>query len=491
MKKNYSRREALHYAGAGAAALAGSGLLAACSDVDAPFDASGAERPGVVDPEIPVGDPATWWLNGNYAPVDAERDVLDLKVVGSIPPELNGVYMRNGPNPVTGESAHWFFGHGMLHGVRIRDGAAEWYRNRYIQTELLTDPPQGGLGPPSRTAHQANTAIAVHDGRVLAVAETGLPYEIDRELGTRGWYDYDGKLTTAMTAHPKVDPRTGEMLFFGYGFSDFLTYHQVNAAGVLVRSEKIDLPAFSMMHDFAVSENHVVFIDVPIGFDFDLLTSGFPLAWDDEHPSRLGVMPRNGGNADVVWVEIDQCMIVHTMNAHDTEDGKVVLEVARMPELWRGGPSNWQTGNLWRYTIDPAAGTVREEQLDEQICDFPQFDRSLLGRKNRYGYAAHFGVDTPEGVLRGVNGLIKYDLERGSSQRLDLPAGHASDEVYFVPAADGSAEDHGYLVGFGHDARSNRSHLAIYDAEAMEKVATVEIPVRVPAGFHGMWIDEP
>jgi carotenoid cleavage dioxygenase len=184
-------------------------------------------------------------------------------------------------------------------------------------------------------------------------------------------------------------------------------------------------------------------------------------------------------------------MIVHTMNAHDTEDGKIVLEVARIPELWRGGPENWETGNLWRYTIDPAGGTVREEQLDEHICDFPQFNRTLLGRKNRYGYAAHFGVENPGGELRGVNGLIKYDLEHATSQLLQLPTGHASDEVYFVPAADRSAENHGYLVGFGHDATSNCSHLAIYDAQAMERVARVEIPVRVPAGFHGMWIDEP
>ncbi len=488
MKKNYSRREALHYAGAGAVALAGSGLLAGCGDRVLPPGGSGAGDPGWAEPVL---DPASWWLQANYAPVDAERDAFDLKVEGAIPPELDGVYMRNGPNPISGESGHWFLGEGMLHGVRIRNGAAEWYRNRYVQTDLLTAPPSGGIAPPSSKAHPANTAIVVHGDRVFAVAETGLPFEIDRELATHGWYDYDGKLTTAMTAHPKLDPRTGELLFFGYGFGgDFLTYHQVDASGVLVRSEKIDMPAFSMMHDFAVSEDHVVFIDVPIGFNLELLSSGFPLAWVDDHPTRFGVMPRNGGNADVVWLEIEQCMIVHTMNAHDTEDGTIVLECARMPELWRGGPSNWETGKLWRYTIDPAGRTVREEQLDEHLCDFPQFDRRLLGRKNRYGYAAHFGVEREGGVLRGVNGLLKYDLERGSSRLLDLPTGHASDEVFFVPAEDGSAEDHGYLMGFGHDATSDSSYLAIYDAQAMERVARVEIPVGVPAGFHGMWVDE-
>lgn len=489
MKKNYSRREALHYAGAGTMALAGSGLLAGCGDNILPEAASGAEKPDFVEPPY---DPASWWLEQNYQPVDAERDAFDLKVQGSIPPELDGVYIRNGPNPVSGRSSHWFLGEGMLHGVRLRNGKAEWYRNRYVQTDLLTAPPSGGIAPPSRNSHPANTAIVEHDGRILATAETGLPFVIDRDLATHGWYDYDGKLATSMTAHPKIDPRTGEMLFFAYGFGgDLLTYHHVDASGVLVRSEKIDMPAFSMMHDFAISEENVIFVDVPIGFDFDQLSSGFPLAWDDDHPARFGVMPRSGGNADVVWLEIEQCMIVHTMNAHDTEDGKIVLECARMPALWRGGPTDWQTGNLWRYTIDPAAKTVREEQLDEHLCDFPQFDRSLLGRKNRYGYAAHFGVERDGGVLRGVNGLLKYDLERGSSQLVELPSGHASDEVYFVPAADGSAEDHGYLIGFGHDATTDRSHLAIFDTEAMKRVALVEIPVRVPAGFHGMWIAEP
>lgn len=487
MKKIYTRREALHYAGAGAIALAGSGLLAGCGDRALPDVGASADIPVFEEPPY---DPASWWLQANYAPVDAERDVVDLKVEGAIPPELDGVYIRNGPNPITGASGHWFLGEGMLHGVRIRNGAAEWYRNRYVQTDLLTTPPSGGIAPPSARSHPANTAIVVHGDQIFATAETGLPFVIDRELATHGWYDYDGRLETAMTAHPKIDPFTGEMLFFAYGFGgNPLTYHHVDASGVLVRSESIDMPAFSMMHDFAISERNVIFVDVPIGFNFDLLTSGFPLAWDDDHPTRFGVMPRDGGNDDVVWLEIEQCMIVHTMNAHDTADGQVVLECARMPELWRGGPTDWQTGTLWRYTIDSAARTVREEQLDEQICDFPQFNRDLLGRKNRYGYAAHFGLDRGDGVLRGVSGLLKYDLDRGTTGRLDLPSGHSSDEVYFVPAAGGSAEDHGYLIGFGHDLATDTSHLAIYDAEAMERLALVEIPVRVPAGFHGMWVD--
>ena len=489
MSTSYSRREILHYASTGAMALAGSGLLVGCGDAAPSAANAGPGEPVYVEPPF---DPASWWLEGNYAPVREESDAVDLQVQGAIPPELDGVYIRNGPNPVSGRSSHWFIGEGMLHGVRIRNGAAEWYRNRYVQTDLLTAPPSGGIAPPSRRSHPANTAIVEHAGRVLATAETGLPFEIDRELSTRGWYDYDRRLMTSMTAHPKIDPVTGEMLFFAYGFGgDLLTYHHVDASGVLLRSEKIDMPAFSMMHDFAITAGSVIFIDVPIGFDFDQLSTGFPLAWDDDHPTRLGVMPRGGGNDDVVWLEIEQCMIVHTLNAHDAEDGKIVLDCARMPELWRGGPTDWQTGSLWRYTIDAAARTVREEQLDDQICDFPQLDRRLLGRKNRYGYAAHFGVERSGGVLRGVNGLIKYDLERGASELLPLPAGHASDELYFVPAEGGTAEDHGYLIGFGHDAASNASHLAIYDAAAMERIALVEIPVRVPAGFHGMWIDEP
>ena len=467
--------------------LAGGGLLVGCGDGALPGSNSGTEPVEFIEPPY---DPESWWLQANYRPIDAERDAAALNVRGAIPPELEGVYIRNGPNPVTGQSGHWFLGEGMLHGVRLRDGRAEWYRNRFVQTDLLTSPADGGIAPPSRDSHPANTAIVAHAGRVFATAETGLPFEIDRELTTRGAYDYDGRLTTAMTAHPKIDPVTGEMLFFGYGFGgDLLTYHQVDASGVLVRSEKIDIPAFSMMHDFAISANNVIFIDVPIGLNLELLSSGFPLAWDDDHPTRLGVMPRSGGNTDVVWLEIDQCMIVHTLNAYDTDDGKIVVECARMPELWRGGPSDWQTGNLWRYTIDPAAREVREEQIDDHVCDFPQFDRRLLGRKNRYGYAAHFGVERQPGVLRGVNGLLKYDLDRGTSKLASLPPGHASDEVYFVPAANGTAEDDGYLMGFGHDAASDRSHLAIFDAQSLMRLALIEIPVRVPAGFHGMWVD--
>jgi carotenoid cleavage dioxygenase len=471
----------LECAGLGAAGLLGGRLLTGCGGSTPEED---AYEPRPLDPDRP------WWLQANYAPVDAEREATEFAVEGAIPPELDGVYMRNGPNPLTGSSEHWFLGDGMLHGVRLRNGKAEWYRNRYVQTRVLGESVPSG-GPRSLDANPGNTAIVRHAGKLLALNEAGYPHEIGEDLSTAGVYDFGGSLSGAMTAHPKIDPLTGEMLFFGYGVGrELLTYYQVNSEGELVRTEPISIPAFSMMHDFAVTSRHVIFIDVPIGIDLTNAGSGIPLAWDDDHPTRLGVMPRDGGNGDVVWLEIDQCMIVHTMNAYEDDAGKIILDAARIPELWRGGPRNFQTGSLWRYTIDLASQTVAESQLDDHLSDFPQFSRMRLGQSYRYGYAAHFGEDQggAPGTLRGVNGILKFDLATGRTQLVELPLGQNTDELFFVAARDGASEDDGYLMGFGHDRRSDSSHLDIYDASAMERVARIHVPVRVPAGFHGMWL---
>ena len=240
------------------------------------------------------------YLVGNFAPVKDELTVAGLPVDGAIPSEINGRYLRNGPNPIAPDPAayHWFTGDGMLHAVELRDGKAVSYRNRWVRTDqaldLLGEDPIPGqpedVFPVGSSA--ANTHVVAHAGKIFALVEVCLPTQVRPDLSTVGRCDFGGKLRSAMTAHPKIDPVTGEMLFFGYDpfGPPWLRFHAVNAAGELVRSEDIDIRGPSMVHDFAITERNVVFLDLPVVFDFDLVGKRpFPAEWKPDYGARVGV----------------------------------------------------------------------------------------------------------------------------------------------------------------------------------------------------------
>jgi len=429
-------------------------------------------------------------LRGNYAPVHEELTAFDLPVRGAIPPELRGLYLRNGPNPKSGSSPHWFTGDGMVHGVRLENGRAAWYRNRWVRTRMLEDPSLSFVSPDGvvdRTIGVANTNVIGHAGRIFALVESGFPTELGRELETVGLCDFDGRLTTAFTAHPKRCPKTGELHFFGYGFfPPFLTYHLLDAKGRLVRSLEIPVKGATMVHDFAITERHVIFMDLPVVFDLEiaLADTGFPYHWSDDYGARLGVMPRDGGVADLRWYEIEPCYVFHPWNAFEDAEGRIVLDVARYPELWRETANKFDTAVAHRFTLDPKSGRVREQQLDERAIEFPRVDDRRGGTRHRYGYA----VAAVGGADEGFRGLLKYDLEKGGSVEHDFGPGRATGEGVFVPA--GRGEDEGYVLSFVYDAETNGSVLAILDAHDFAKppLATVALPQRVPFGFHGNWV---
>ncbi|HXC52357.1 MAG TPA: carotenoid oxygenase family protein, partial [Candidatus Limnocylindrales bacterium] len=235
-----------------------------------------------------------FFQRGNYAPVADEQSVFSLEVHGAIPPALCGRYLRNGPNPKNEMPPHWFFGDGMIHGVALDGGRALWYRNRWIRTRQLIERARaiGPDGTRDLTAGPANTNIVRHAGRTLAVSETTMPWEVDGNLETIGRCDFGGRLATGMTAHPKICAATGEMHFFDYGFlAPFLTYHCVSKDGELIRSVPIDVPGPTMIHDFAITEQHVLFMDLPVVFDFERAMRGsMPYRWDDDYGARVGVM---------------------------------------------------------------------------------------------------------------------------------------------------------------------------------------------------------
>ncbi|WPB94441.1 carotenoid oxygenase family protein [Streptomyces malaysiensis] len=409
----------------------------------------------------------TFHLKGNYAPVHDELTAYDLPVTGAIPPELNGWYLRNGPNP-RGESAHWFIGDGMIHGVRLENGRAAWYRNRWVRTRSFEDPAVQEYredGTADRTASVANTHIVNHAGKTLALVENALPYEVTHELETVGPYDFNGKLTTAMTAHPKICPETGELHFFGYDWQEpYLTYHRTDARGELELSRTIDVQGPTMMHDFAVTSRHVVFLELPLVF---MPGPGMPYDWDEGFEARIGVLPRHDPRARVRWFPIDPCAVFHTLNAYEAGDS-IVLYAVRYPQLsWNEVVESPSV--LWRWTIDLRTGSVREEQVDDRPCEFPRIDDRFTGLDVRYGH------------VTGHDAIVRYDLHSGGSTAFEFGAGHTPSEAVFAPP--------NWLIAYVHDRARDGSDLMILDATDLRKpVATVHLPARVPQGFHGNWI---
>lgn len=432
-------------------------------------------------------------LLGNGRPVSEELTLTDLKVTGAIPKELDGRYVRAGANPLSGTSAHPFFGDGMLHGVRLRDGVAQWYRNRYVQTPFITQADINVLDPSvmmDMTYSKANTHVVGHAGKILALEEGHFPYVVDGDLSTVGPTDFDGVLKGSFTAHPKICPVTGELLAFGYSaLEPYLRYLRVSAAGELVQTENITVGGPTMMHDFNVTRNFIIFMDLPACFNLELAMSGdMPIRWNDDYPARLGVMPRTGTDADVTWFDINPCYVFHPMNAYEEGDN-IVLDVARFSHIWRESSMDFPPPMLWRWTIDTKSGKVHEEQIDDRPAEFPRVADHVVGLKHRYGYMMSMSNTNNADPSKSSGGILKYDRQTGQRTDIELGTGRVGGEPVFAPAAGAQAEDDGYLMTYVYDADSDASSLVIMDAATMDNtpVATIELP-RVPNGFHGSWI---
>ncbi len=447
------------------------------------------------------------FLRDNFAPWPMEGEIHDLMVEGEIPRELDGTLYRNGPNPQFAPRGryHWFDGDGMTHAFTIRDGKAR-YRNRWVRTQRFTMEREagealfGGLADMTATdpraegifPNAANTNIIVHAGKLLALWEAGPPHELDpRTLDTIGPYDFGGKLLGPMTAHPKIDPETGELLFFGYSpFPPYLRYYVASADGKVTRSEEIDVPVPTMMHDFITTREHVIFLVFPATFRFENFASGSPIRWEPELGTRIGVMPRNGGNAEVRWFATDPCYVFHPMNAY-SENGQVIADVCRFERLplfdGAGMGESGPVPRLTRWTLDLAGGVVKEEQLDESASEFPRLDERYAGLRYRYGYAGG-RVGSP-GEAGFFNAIFRYDHQAGGRKLHDLGTQSFTSESIFVPRSPRAAEGEGFLLALVYRHEERRSDLLILDAEniADKPLATIKLPHRVPYGFHGNW----
>jgi carotenoid cleavage dioxygenase-like enzyme len=462
------------------------------------------------------------FLNFPYGPIRMECDARDLIVEGEIPADLCGTLYRNGPSQRFSPRGdyHLFAGDGMVHSFEIANGKVD-YRNRWVRTnKWLLEDREGAnvinpLNPfdcdPRYTDFVftdkdglANTAVLWHGDRLLALEEGHQPYEIDpTTLDSIGTWNYRGKLQTAMTAHPKVDPKTGELVFFAYmatgPFASDVMVHKVDADGLLTESIHVPTPYSSMVHDFVITENYILLPIMPIVGSLErAMEGGAPFAWDPDKGVHIGILPRHGGTAeDIRWVEMDLCFVFHFMNGFD-RDGVITVDAcqfAHAPLFPRadGEPAGPSQAFLSRWTLDLNQENPRvvSERLEESESEFPQCDLRFLGQPYRHGW-----YTAPDGELKSdlsendlvYNTLGHFDHETGKTDRYSCGEAMVS-EALFVPRAADAAEGEGYLLSVVTSFETRNSSLYIFDAQNLSQgpLAKAHLDHHMPVGFHGTW----
>ncbi len=462
-----------------------------------------------------LGQADSPYLSGAAAPVTQEITALDLDVIGTIPADLDGRWLRNGPNPI-GEvdpaTHHWFLGDGMVHGLRLRGGRAEWYRNRWVRADNVADAlgEERPAGPAfgGRTQHGPNTNVGTFAGKTWAMVEAGgTPTELGYELDTIGRNDFEGTLEGPFSAHPKYDPATGELHAMCYAWPDlftdrglFLHYVIVGPDGRVSRTVEIPVDGMPMVHDISITPNWALVYDLPVTVNLDVAAQGygFPFAWNDDYPARVGLVPRTGDRAydaaAIVWCDVNPCYVFHPLNAYEDAAGRIVVDLCRYETMMvhdRRGPFVDTMPTLDRWTIDPVSRRVTEERIDDRAHEFPRHDPRVGTRQHRFGYTAGLVVvgTPPNHTSFDHTGIYKTDFESGTVAVHDFGPDKGGAEPIFVPKADSSAEDDGWILTMVHDRSTDGSELHIIDAGAFTDpaVAVIPIPQRVPLGFHGNW----
>ena len=442
------------------------------------------------------------WLEGPFAPVDQEVTVYDLKVTGTIPADLDGRLLRCGPNPVDPENPvtyNWFTGNGMVHGVRIRDGKAEWHRNRFVRDDQvaasrglppLPGPKQLGGGARYVDTNVVNTHIFPHAGKTWAFAEAGvLPVELSYELESLAKCDFGGTLNGSWTGHPHQDPQTGELhgMTYYHGW-EHVSYQVIGTDGKVRRTVDVPVAGRPVVHDMALTERYAIFLDGPVAYSDELLRKGyaFPFMWGLEYPTRWVLVPRDGIPGDVISCEVEQWAVFHILGAYDLPDGRVALIGPSNNRIFvtdRTGPGE-APGKLNLYLIDPATGKTEVRTLDDRPQEMPRLDDRLVGSKYRYGYFSSRD--------NGMSTLIKQDFDGAASESYAYGPGRFGMEAVFVPRTPDSAEDDGWLMTYVTDMTARTSEVVILHAQDLDAgpVATIHIPHRVPIGFHGNWVPD-
>ncbi|MGH3466598.1 MAG: carotenoid oxygenase family protein, partial [Thermocrispum sp.] len=461
---------------------------------------------------------------GPWRPQTPEWRADDLQVVsGEVPADLDGVYLRNTENPVHPalKNYHPFDGDGMIHIVGFRDGTA-FYRNRFVRTDGFlaeqqaggplwaglaenpaTAPREDGWGARGRMKDASSTDVILHNGVALtSFYQCGDLYRLDpltaETLGKATWggrFPFDW----GVSAHPKVDDRTGELLFFNYGTEPpYLHYGVVSQENELVHYVDVELPGPRLPHDMAFTENYAILNDCPLFWEPELLPRGLHVArFHRDLPTRLGVIPRRGQSSDVRWFEAESTYVLHWINAYEDGD-EIVLDgfFQGDPEPADNGMGDkWQRAfrflaldrmqaRLHRWRLNLVTGGVREERLSESITEFGMLNPGYLTRQHRYTYAA---TGKPAWFL--FDGLVKHDLHTGSEERYAFGEGVYGSETAMAPRPGGTAEDDGYLITLTTDMNADASFCLVFDAARVADgpVCTLRLPERISSGTHSTW----
>ncbi|MGI9577862.1 MAG: carotenoid oxygenase family protein [Microthrixaceae bacterium] len=460
-------------------------------------------------------------LTGNMFPVLDECDIDQCVVEGEVPEGLRGSFIRNGPNPAFEPISqyHMFDGDGMLHGITFGDEGVSyrnrWIRSRGLQREnelghaiypglgnVMEFPDRDVTGDAGPVKNPANTHIVRHADRWLALWEGGLPTEVTSELDTVGEFDFDGALRGSMTAHPRLDPRTGEMVFFAYNMfgPPFIHYYVADAKGSVVHYAGIDLPKPVMMHDLVITETHTVFLDSPIVFDMENIGNGPLTRWMPDNGTRIGVMPRMGAAEDITWFEIDNGHVQHFWNGWADGD-RIEFNGSRFahPEFGIGSDDKLDASTSRdhlpmpaRYWVDLAAGTAGWEPMDDLCGDFNRINDDYTGVRTDKNYMS--GLQTEGRALGDFDTVVKYDTSGSNgpdgvrTEWYSGRHGHVGESV-FAPDPNGTNEDDGWLVNAVYYDDRDATDVEILDATdvAAGPIATVKLDRRVPFGFHANW----
>jgi carotenoid cleavage dioxygenase-like enzyme len=449
------------------------------------------------------------YLSGNYGPVRDEVDI-DVAVVGEMPKDLAGAFYRNGPNPQfdPADDYHWFSGDGMIHGFFVEGGKVR-YRNRYVRTPKWQVEHAAGrrlfgtFGNPATSDPSvlgsdggvANTNIVWHGGRLLALEEGHMPFELDPvTLESKGYVTpYAGRVT----AHPKIDPATSEMVWFAYSvgqapFTRTCSYGVTSATGEVLRRDDFEAPYSSMVHDFMVTSRHALFPILPLTGSLERAMTGLPpFAWEPEKGAFVGVMARNAGVETMRWFETEACYVFHPMNAWEEGDliHADVMEYPSAPlfpnaDGSRGGDT---AARLVRWTLDLAgpSNRIRRTPLDDMGGEFPRFDERRTGLSYRHGW---FAAGTSK-TVGGFDAIAHVDLATGERVTYEFSAGDGPGEPVFIPRSASAAEGDGWLVAVVYRREEDRSDFVVFNALdlAAGPIAAAQLPRRVPFGFHGNW----
>jgi len=479
----------------------------------------------------PFGEDHGPLLTGPFAPVADESDLTDLPLLkGEIPRDLNGVYLRVGPNPRFAPNGryHPFDGDGMVHAAEFRDGRLT-VRNRWVRTEAFEREQQAGaathwgiretlVGRDDKPLKDsANTDLIGHAGKVLALwYMSGDAYEIDpltlRTLGRQAAIAGAGGAAGAngrrgkISAHAKCDEITGELLYFDYGHEPpYMHYGVLGPDGRLKHHVPVPLPGPRLPHDMAVTEHYSIVHDLPLFHDEEALQLGrHKIGFHPELPTRFGVIPRLGRTEDVRWFEFTPCFLYHVVNAWEESDARgdwITMVACRyMPATTPDGRIDAartarnvaelvMTARLWQWRMNLTTGDREERCLDAgRNVEFPTYNSALTGRRTRFGYL----VDHSDDVILQWNGIRKYDLDTGESLSAwsDDPEASWYSEPWFAAADRPQSEDHGYVIAFQFNAKTSRQTLDVFDARDLGRgpVAQVAMPRHVPTGFHGCWM---